>query len=44
MSTLTRTYDGSMLTFPLYYADPSNEFNPGNTLYIRNAWVESYGH
>ena len=40
---LCRTYDGAQILWPATYNDPSNNYNPGFTLHLRDDWLEDTG-
>ena len=39
---LCRTFDGAWLKFPSTYCDPTNRFNPGSVLWLRDDWVAQW--
>lgn len=40
---LTRTFDGAQIKWSSTYHDPSNDYNPGHTLWLREDWLEKAG-
>ena len=43
MLSICRTFDGATLRFPSTYCDPSNYYNPGSVIWLRDDWLEQWG-